>query len=819
LEYVAILVSGRLARGSREYACRGLPSRHSPASRLAGVAGSAGNRHLGDKQDRMLMSLTVEGKPRSAASGVAPLSGSTPPGAHVVLDITGMTCASCAGRVENALRRVPGVVQASVNLALERADVDLAAADVTPAALAAAVERTGFGAHPRPPSAAERRRDEEAREAERVAAERSQLVLLVVSAVLTLPLVLPMVAAPFGLHLHLDPWVELALATPVQLFIGGRFYKAAWKAVRAFSGNMDLLVALGTTAAYAFSVYMLFARGADAAGHLYFEGAAAVITLVVFGKWLEARAKRGTTAAIRALMTLRPERAHVLRDGAEIDVAVDEVRPGEGVVVRPGERIPVDGTVAEGESEADESLITGESVPVVKRAGDKVTAGALNGVGRLVVSAVAVGEDTTLARIIRLVENAQSGKAPVQRLVDQVSAVFVPAVIAIALGAFIGWLMAGHGLEEALIAAVSVLVIACPCALGLATPAALVAGTGAAARAGILVKDIEALERAAVVDTVVFDKTGTLTEGRPALTDIVPVADGDSADGDKAALLRLAAAVQAGSEHPLAKAVLAAVPGITLPGVEKFRALVGRGVVGTVEDRVVAIGNRDLMRELSVDIAPVEAVLGRIEGEARTAVVVAVDGTPIGVLGIADPIRPEAIEAVALLAARGVRTEMLTGDSEGVAAKVAGVLKLSAYRASVKPADKSAALEALKAAGRKPAMVGDGINDAPALAAADVGIALGTGTDVAVEAAPVTLMRPDPRLVAAALDISRRTVRKIRQNLFWAFVYNVVGIPLAALGFLTPALAGAAMAMSSVSVVTNSLWLKRWRPDFSAGQK
>ncbi|NVO14607.1 MAG: copper-translocating P-type ATPase [Rhodoplanes sp.] len=731
----------------------------------------------------------------------------------MVLDITGMTCATCAGRVENALRRVPGVAQASVNLALERADVDLGAADVTPAALAAAVERTGFGAHPRPPSAAERRREEDSREAERVAAERRQLLLLVVSAVLTLPLVLPMVAAPFGLHLHLDPWVELALATPVQFLIGGRFYKAAWKAVRAFSGNMDLLVALGTTAAYAFSVYMLFARGADASGHLYFEGAAAVITLVVFGKWLEARAKRGTTAAIRALMTLRPERAHVLRDGAEIDIGVDEVRPGEGVVVRPGERIPVDGTVAEGESEADESLITGESVPVVKRVGDKVTAGALNGVGRLVVSAVAVGEDTTLARIIRLVENAQSGKAPVQRLVDQVSAVFVPAVIAIALGAFIGWFAAGHGVEEALIAAVSVLVIACPCALGLATPAALVAGTGAAARAGILVKDIEALERAAVVDTVVFDKTGTLTEGRPGLTDVVPV-DG----GDKDALLRLAAAVQAGSEHPLAKAVLAALPGVALPPVEKFRALVGRGVVGTVEGRVVAIGNRDLMQELAVDIAAVAPALAHIEGEARTAVVVAADGKPIGVLGIADPIRPEAIEAVALLAARGVRSEMLTGDSEGVAAKVAGVLKLHAYKSSVKPAEKSAALEALKAAGRKPAMVGDGINDAPALAAADVGIAIGTGADVAVEAAPVTLMRPDPRLVAAALDISRRTVRKIRQNLFWAFVYNVVGIPLAALGFLTPALAGAAMAMSSVSVVTNSLWLKRWRPDFSAGQ-
>ncbi|WP_155479058.1 heavy metal translocating P-type ATPase [Rhodoplanes serenus] len=759
------------------------------------------------------MSLAAEGKSPAAASDAAAPGAAGPPAAgHVVLDITGMTCAACAGRVEAALRRVPGVASASVNLALERADVAVTAAEVTPAALAAAVERTGFGAQPRATSAAERRRDEEAREQERLFAERQQLRHLVVAAALTLPLVLPMVAAPFGAHWHFDPWFELALATPVQLVVGARFYKAAFAALRAGSGNMDLLVALGTTAAYLFSLAMVLTRGEAATGHLYFEGAAAVITLVVFGKWLEARAKRGTTAAIRALMTLRPERARVLRDGGEVEIGIDAVRAGDRVVVRPGERIPVDGTVTEGESEADESLVTGESVPVVKRPGDKVTAGALNGVGRLIVAAVAVGEDTTLARIIRLVENAQAGKAPVQRLVDRVSAVFVPAVVLIALVAFAGWLVAGQGLESALVAAVSVLVIACPCALGLATPAALVAGTGAAARAGILVKDIEALERAAAVDTVVFDKTGTLTEGRPALTEAVPL---DPAL-DRDTLLRLAAAVQTGSEHPLAAAVLAAVPQVALAPVADFRALVGRGVVGTVEGRRVAIGNRDLMAELGIDLAAASPVLDGIEAEARTAVVVAADGRAIGVLGIADPLRPESAAAVALLAARGVRAEMLTGDAEAVAAKVAGALGLSAYRASVKPADKSGALAALKAAGRTPAMVGDGINDAPALAAAEVGIALGTGADVAVEAAPVTLMRADPRLVAAALDISRRTVRKIRQNLFWAFVYNVIGLPLAAFGVLTPALAGAAMAMSSVSVVTNSLWLKRWRPDFSA---
>ncbi len=745
------------------------------------------------------MSLAAEIKSPAQAAETAP--------PHVVLDIGGMTCAACATRVEAALRQVPGVGQASVNLALERADVGLRSAAVTPSQLAEAVERIGYQARPRASSLAERRREEQEREAGRADAERRQLVLLAASAALTAPLVLPMIAAPFGLHLHLNPWIELALATPVQFIIGARFYQGAWKALRAYSGNMDVLVALGTSAAYAFSAYMVLVRGGELAGHLYFEGAAAVITFVMFGKWLEARAKRGTTAAIRALMRLRPERAVVQRDGREIEVGIEEVRAGDRVVIKPGERFAVDGTIVAGESEADESLVTGESLPVVKREGDRVTAGALNGVGRLVVEAIAVGEDTTLARIIRMVENAQTGKAPVQRLVDRVSAVFVPTVTAIALGTFLGWLAGGHGFEEALIAAVSVLVIACPCALGLATPAALVTGTGAAARAGILIKDIEALERTATVDTVVLDKTGTLTEGRPALVDVVclPGVERD-------ALLRLAGAVQAGSEHPLAKAVLAAVAGVALPKADRVQAQIGRGVTGVVDGRRIAIGSRELMRELGVGLAAVEPMLERIEQEARTAVVVAADKQALGVLGIADPVRREAAEAVALLSGQGVRTEMLTGDVAPVARAVAETLGIASYRASVKPADKEAAVSALKGEGRHVAMVGDGINDAPALAAADVGFALGTGADVAVEAAGVTLMRPDPRLVAASIDIARRTVRKIRQNLFWAFVYNVVGIPLAALGFLTPTLAGAAMAMSSVSVVVNSLWLKRWRP-------
>ena len=749
------------------------------------------------------MTLTLDDRPTDAAPNPSR-------DGHVVLDITGMTCAACAGRVETALGRVPGVAQARVNLALERADIAVPRGGPGADALVAAVEQAGYGATARAGSAAERRRAEALREARELATERQDFLLLVLAVVLTLPLLLPMLAMPLGLQLRVNPWLELALATPVQFVVGARFYRGAWKALRAGYGNMDVLVVLGTSAAYLFSAYMLLRKGSAATGHLYFEAGAAVITFVVLGKWLEARGKRGTAAAIRALMRLRPAVAHVLRGEREVEVPVEEVRLGDRVVVRPGARIAVDGKIVEGDSEADESLVTGESLPVEKHPGDPVIAGAVNGPGRLIVRAGAVGEDTTLARIIRMVERAQTGKAPVQRLVDRISAVFVPAVVAIALGVFIGW-WAGLGFEDGLIAAVSVLVIACPCALGLATPAALVAGTGAAARHGILVKDIETLERAAEIDAVVFDKTGTLTQGKPVVVAVEPTA---GVGGEQ--LLLVAAAVQAGSEHPLAKAFLAAVPaGTALPEAANVRAEVGRGVTGTIEGHRVAVGNRALMQQEHADLAPVEAVLTQIEGRALTAVVIAVDGRALGVVGIADPLRPGAAEAVQLLAARGVRTILLTGDTEAVARQIASEAGIADYRASVKPEDKAAAVQALAAEGRRVAMVGDGINDAPALAAADVGIAFGSGTDVAVEAAGVTLMRPDPRLVPAALEVARRTVGKIRQNLFWAFVFNVVGIPLAAFGLLSPAIAGGAMALSSVAVVANSLLLKRWRPDFS----
>ena len=731
------------------------------------------------------------------------------PADHVVLDISGMTCAACAGRVEGALGKVPGVARAQVNLALERADVALDAGGASTNALIEAVTNAGYGAHSRGGSASERRFAEEQRESEAKATERHDLVLFVLTAALSLPLILPMLASPFGLRLHLNPWIALVLATPVQFVSGARFYRGAWRALNAMSSNMDVLVALGTSAAYLFSVFMVLRKGSEAGPHLYFEASAAVITLVLLGKWLEARAKRGTTAAIRILLRLRPEVANALRGDAEVAVAIEDVRIGERVVVRPGERYPVDGNVIEGESEADESVVTGESAPVVKRPGHTVTAGALNGTGRLMIAATAVGEDTTLARIIRMVENAQTGKAPVQRLVDRVSAVFVPVVVAIAAGAFIIW-ATRYGFEDALIAAVSVLVIACPCALGLATPAALVAGTGAAARAGILVKDIETLEHAASVDTVIFDKTGTLTEGRPTIAAVTPMTGVDAAK-----LLRIAAAVQVGSEHPLARAFLDAVPGATaLPAVSNFRADPGRGVTGTVEKHQVALGNRELMQLMGVNISPIEAEISRIERTALTAIVVSIDGRAFGVVGIADPIRAGAAEAIRMLKAQNIRAEMLTGDTERVAQRVAADLGVARYRAAVKPGEKADAVRALMAEGRRVAMVGDGINDAPALAAAPVGIALGSGTDVAMEAAGITLMRSDPRLVPAAIDIARITVGKIRQNLFWAFIFNVVGIPMAAVGFLTPTLAGAAMAMSSVTVVANSLWLKRWRPEF-----
>ncbi|PQP05110.1 copper-translocating P-type ATPase [Pseudomonas frederiksbergensis] len=716
------------------------------------------------------------------------------------LSIEGMTCASCVGRVERALTKVPGVKSVSVNLANERAHLELLG-QVDPQTLIGAVTRAGYSArvweveHPQPDNQQQR-------------LQRERWALLAAIA-LALPLVLPMVLQPFGVHWMLPAWVQFALATPVQFIFGARFYVAAWKAVRAGAGNMDLLVALGTSAGYGLSVYE-WATAVSRLPHLYFEASAVVIALVLLGKYLESRAKRQTASAIRALEALRPERAIQVIDGREQDVAISALRLNDLVMVKPGERFPVDGEVVEGQSHADEALISGESLPVPKQPGDKVTGGAINGEGRLLVRTLALGAETVLARIIRLVEDAQAAKAPIQKLVDKVSQVFVPAVLLIALATLIGWWLYGAPLETALINAVAVLVIACPCALGLATPTAIMAGTGVAAHYGILIKDAEALERAHEVSAVVFDKTGTLTSGTPRIAHLTAI------EGDEAALLQMAGALQRGSEHPLAKAVLDACTerGLTVADVSDSQSLTGRGIAGSLGGRRLALGNRRLLEESGLSAGPLADSANAWETEGRTLSWL-IEQSPqprvLGLFAFGDTLKPGALQAVQRLSARNISSHLLTGDNRGSARVVAEALGIRDVHAEVLPADKAATVAALKKTGVV-AMVGDGINDAPALAAADIGIAMGGGTDVAMHAAGITLMRGDPRLVPAALEISRKTYAKIRQNLFWAFVYNLIGLPLAAFGFLNPVLAGAAMALSSVSVVSNALLLKTWKP-------
>ncbi|MGH8169150.1 MAG: heavy metal translocating P-type ATPase [Steroidobacteraceae bacterium] len=724
------------------------------------------------------------------------------------LSISGMTCATCALRVERALAAVPGVALAEVNLAGNRGHVEGSAATLRPADLIVAVRRAGYEAQLLTGDA-ERDREIARAEERRMTAESRRLAAAVV---LSVPLLTPMLGV-------MQPgWLQLALATPVQFLIGARFYVSAWKALRARVGNMDLLVALGTSAAYFYSIYLLLAGTAET--HLYFDSAAVVIALVTVGKWLEMRAKRSTTAQIRALMSLRPETARVVREEKEIEVPAAAVAVGDIVVVRPGERLPVDGTVVRGHSEVDESLLTGESLPVAKASGDGVIGGSVNGGGLLHIETSAVGKESTLSRIIALVEGAQVRKAPVQHLVDRVAGVFVPIVVAVSFVTFLGWWLLAGDFAAGLIAAVSVLVIACPCALGLATPTALMVGTGVAARAGILIRDAEALERAHRLDTIVFDKTGTMTEGKPVVTDVIPsgISERD--------LLRLTAAAQTGSEHPLARAVLARaselVPDGTGPSLplEEFESHPGMGLTARVAGRRIVIGNRRLMQKFAVGAGEGESIAAQLEGRGRTVVwIAALDPRPawLGLIGIADSVKPEAAAAVRLLHDIGIATVLLTGDNERTAAAVGAQLGIRRVLAGVLPEDKAAEVRRLQAQGRHVGMVGDGVNDAPALAAADVGFAMGTGTDVAMQTAGVTLMRGDPRLLGDAIAVSRATYRKIRQGLFWAFIYNVIGLPAAAFGLLSPVIAGAAMALSSVSVVSNALLLRRWRPAAGRG--
>ncbi|MBW0172474.1 MAG: heavy metal translocating P-type ATPase [Hydrogenophaga sp.] len=750
---------------------------------------------------------------------------------QIDIGVGGMTCASCVARVEKALRKQPGVTDASVNLATESARVMLSAGDAAEslARVKRAVRDAGY--EPRNVEAMD------AVDEPRVMGVPRDAWPVLIGALLSAPLVVPMVGDLFGLHWMLPAWVQFVLATPVQFVLGARFYRAGWHALKAFTGNMELLVAIGTSAAWALSTWLWWRGEAGEMAHLYYEASAVVITLVLLGKWLEARAKRQTTTAIRALHALRPAHAHLLPDGVRrtelTDVAVDELLPGDVIRVLPGERFAADGTVVQGETQADESMLTGESLPVPKQVGDAVTGGSLNGEGAVDVRVRAIGAQSVLAHIIGLVQDAQAGKAPVQRMVDQVAAVFVPVVLVIALATLVGWWWVGVPMEEALLHAVAVLVIACPCALGLATPAAIMAGTGVAAQHGILIKDAQALEIAHRVDTVALDKTGTLTEGHPRLLGM------DVAPGvDEQVVLLSAAALQAQSAHPLARAVMeaAAARGIDVApdAAMAVQAVSGRGGQGRVNGVPMALGSLRWMEELGAPLGPLQARAQALQEEGATVSVLA-HQTPgagdtavwsvLALLAFGDEPKAGAAEAIRQLREQGVRLFMVSGDNRGAALAMAARLGLRADQgeviAEVLPGDKAAVVRQLRlneagASVHTVAMVGDGVNDAPALAAADVGMAMshsqGGSADVAMHAAGITLMRGDPMMVMAALDVSRRTVSKIRQNLFWAFAYNVAGIPLAALGVLSPVVAGAAMALSSVSVVSNALLLKRWKP-------
>jgi Cu+-exporting ATPase len=716
----------------------------------------------------------------------------------VELALGGMTCAACAARIEKQLNKLPGV-EAAVNFAAERAHVRYASGDVDVGRLIATIVKTGFTADV---STADTRADEKAK---KFALYQEEVHRFWISAALTLPLVAQM-AFMFGANSHDDViprWWQLLLATPVQFWIGWRFYVGGFNAIRGGAGNMDVLVALGTSMAWAYSFAVTAADLHHQ--HVYFEASATVITLVLLGKILEARAKAKTSAAIEALARLQPQTARIERGGDLVDVPVATLIPGDVFVVRAGEAVPVDGEVVDGVSSANESMLTGESLPVTKAGGDKVYAATINGDGLLRCRATGVGSHTLLAGIIRLVEEAQGSKAPVQRLADKVAAIFVPVVVAIALLTFVAWWALAGDFTQALVNAVAVLVIACPCALGLATPTAIMVGTGQGAKAGVLIRNAVALELAEKLKVLVVDKTGTLTEGRPEVTDVVKV----GAD-DTAVLLHLVASLEQGSTHPLASAIVAKArtEGLSLATPQNVVTSAGQGMAGDVDGRRVVAGSVAWIKAQG-GYAPEAETLAT---SGRSVVAVMADGALIGLIGIADPLRATSKDAVARLNRLGVEVVMLTGDNAGTAQAVAGEAGIARFEAEVLPGDKAAAVQKLKQGGTLVGMAGDGINDAPALAAADVSFAMAAGSDVAMQAADVTLMRDDLNGVADAISLSRATLAKIRQNLFFAFIYNVLGIPLAALGMLNPVIAGAAMAMSSVSVVTNSLLLKNWKP-------
>ena len=723
--------------------------------------------------------------------------------------LEGMTCAACANRIEKGLNKMPGVTNASVNFALETATVEYSPAEVSVADMQSKVKQLGYKAVAQS--------DEEEHADTRDQVVRKQKRKLIVSAILSIPLLWAMVAH-FSFtswiylpDLFMNPWFQLVLATPVQFYIGWPFYVGAYKALRNGSANMDVLVALGTSAAYFYSLYLTidwYAKGGNLhhGPNMYYETSAILITLVIMGKLFEVLAKGRTSEAIKSLMGLQAKTARVIRDGQELTIPVEEVIAGDIVMVRPGEKIPVDGNVIEGESSVDESMLTGESLPVEKKSGDAVIGATLNKNGVLRVQATKVGKETALAQIIKVVEEAQGSKAPIQRVADVISGIFVPIVVGIAIAAFLVWyfFVTPGNFAEALEKAITILVIACPCALGLATPTSIMAGSGRAAELGILFKGGEHLEQTHKIDAIILDKTGTVTKGKPELTDV-------AAEGDEQEFLRLVGAAEKNSEHPLAEAIVAGIQerGIQLPDTQSFAAIPGYGIEAEVEGKTLLVGTRRLMEKHGVEASHAYALMSRLEESGKTAMLAAIDNRYAGLVAVADTIKETSKEAVQRLKDMGIEVIMITGDNERTAKAIAAEVGIDHVRAEVPPEGKAEEVKKLQAQGKKVAMVGDGINDAPALATADIGMAIGTGTDVAMEAADVTLMRGDLSSIPDAIYMSRKTMGNIKQNLFWALGYNTLGIPVAALGLLAPWIAGAAMALSSVSVVLNALRLQR----------
>lgn len=722
-----------------------------------------------------------------------------------------MTCAACSARVEKKLNSLGGVKTANVNLTTERATVDYQPEEIKVTALIQAIQSLGYEAE----KIEEVDRDWEAQEKEKEI--KNLRILLVISIALSLPLLLSMLLHVLGLEMAglsflNNQYFQLAIATPIQFVIGARFYKQSYYALRSGSANMDVLVALGTSAAYFFSLYNVLFEEVDPGmmKSLYFETSAIIITLILLGKYLEAVATGKTSEAIKKLAALQAKTARVIRGGIEEDIPIEEVELGDLVVVRPGERVPVDGKIVAGHSSLDESMLTGESLPVDKTSGDPVFGATINKYGTFKLEATRVGRETALAQIIKMVEDAQGSKAPIQKIADQIAGVFVPVVLAIALVTFVSWYLLSQEINQSLVSAVAVLVIACPCALGLATPTAIMVGTGKGAENGILIKGGEHLETAYKLNAVVLDKTGTITKGMPELTDVIKTGRMEKDD-----ILRIASIAEKGSEHPLGTAIFAKGQELygSLEDPDSFAAIPGRGVRAVVQGQEVYVGTRKLMNEKGIDAKAVKAQITELEDQGKTAMLMAVDNKLEAILAVADTLKESSRQAIVDLQNMGIEVYMITGDNQRTADAIARQVGISQVLAEVLPENKAEEVEKLKAQGKIVAMVGDGINDAPALATADIGMAMGTGTDVAMEAADITLMRGDLSTIPASIRLSRQTMRKIKQNLFWAFIYNIIGIPIAALGMLSPVIAGGAMAFSSVSVVSNSLSLRGFDPN------